>query len=186
MPPRDNTATADVDDHRAGRLRNGKACADRGRHGLLDQIDAPRACRQRRFLNRATLDRGRAGRHADDDHGIGEGTPVMHLADEVLDHLLCNFEIRDHAVAHGTDRFDIAGCAAQHHLGVVADCADMLLAAARHGGHDGGFVEDDAPPLHIDQRICGPEVDCHIARQKAEKTAEHAFPARSFPKRRLQ
>ena len=104
----------------------------------------------------------------------------MHLADEMLDHLLRDLEIRDHAVAHGTDRLDIAGRPAQHHLGVVADRANMLFATPRHGGDDGGLVQDDSPPLHVDQRICGPEVDGHIARQYAEKIAEHAFPALPF------
>ena len=53
----------------------------------------------------------------------------MHLADEVLDHLLGDFEIGDDAVAHRTDRLDVAGRAPQHHLGVVADGADGFLAA---------------------------------------------------------
>ena len=115
-------AAADIDDHRAGRLRvTGRSGADRRRHRLFDQIDAPRAGRQRRFLNGAAFDRGRARGHADDDHRIGEGAAVMHLADEVLDHLLGDFEVGDDAVAHRADRFDVAGRAAQHHLGVVAD-----------------------------------------------------------------
>ncbi len=50
----------------------------------------------------------------------------MHLADEVLDHLFRDFEIGDDAVAHRADRFDVAGRAAQHHLGVVADGADVI------------------------------------------------------------
>ena len=54
----------------------------------------------------------------------------MHLADEVLDHLLGDFEVGDDAVAHRADRLDVAGRAAQHHLGVVADGEDRLLAAA--------------------------------------------------------
>ena len=55
----------------------------------------------------------------------------MHLADEVLDHLLGDFEVGDDAVAHRADRFDVAGRAAQHHLGVVADRENLLLAALR-------------------------------------------------------
>ena len=54
----------------------------------------------------------------------------MNLADEVLDHLFRDLEIGDDAVAHRADRLDVAGRAAQHHLGVVADGADLLLAAA--------------------------------------------------------
>jgi hypothetical protein len=93
----------------------------------------------------------------------------MHLADEVLDHLFGDFEIGDDAVAHGPDRLDVAGRAAQHHLGVVADRADLLLAALDHGdGDDRGLVEDDAASLHIDQRVRRAEIDGHVARQHAD------------------
>ena len=37
-----------------------------------------------------------------------------------------------------------------------------------------GFVEDDAAALDIDQRVRGPQIDGHVARKRAKKTAEHA------------
>src|SRR6185437_7985230 len=77
-------AAADIDHHRAGGLADRQAGADRRRHRLLDEIDAPRAGRERTLLDGAALHRGRARGHADDDHRIGEGPAVMHLADEVL------------------------------------------------------------------------------------------------------
>ena len=99
----------------------------------------------------------------------------MHLADEVLDHLLGDFEVGDDAVAHGADGLDVAGRAAQHHLGVVAHGADGLLAAAGGDGRDHrGFVEHDAAAFDIDQRVRGPKIDGHVARKRAKKTAEHA------------
>src|SRR3984957_15742830 len=78
------------------------------------------------FLDGAALDRGRARGHADDDLRRGEAAAVMHLADEMLDHLLGDLEIGDDAVAQGTDRLDVAGGAAQHHLGLVADGQHLL------------------------------------------------------------
>ena len=99
----------------------------------------------------------------------------MHLADEVLDHLLRDFEIGDDAVAHGTDGFDIAGGAPQHHLGVVADGAHRFFAAARgNGGHHRRLVQHNAAAFDIDQRVRRSEVDCHVARKGTQKTAEHA------------
>ena len=44
----------------------------------------------------------------------------MNLADEVLDHLLGDFEVGDDPVAHGADRLHVAGLAAQQLLGVNA------------------------------------------------------------------
>ena len=68
----------------------------------------------------------------------------------------------------------LPGVRAQHHLGVVADRANLFLAAAIDRGDDGRLVEDDAASLDVNQGIRGPEIDRHIARQCAEKTAEHA------------
>jgi hypothetical protein len=59
----------------------------------------------------------------------GEAAPVVHLADEMLDHLLRHLEIGDHAVAQRADGLDVAGRAAEHQLGLVAHGQDLLLAA---------------------------------------------------------
>jgi hypothetical protein len=104
----------------------------------------------------------------------------------MLDHLFRNFEIRDDAVAHRPDRLDIAGGTPQHHLGVVADGTDLLLTPSIDRGDDRRFVEHDAATLDVDKGIRGPEVNRHIARQCAEKTAEHVKPAIPFPAKRLK
>ena len=65
-------AAADVDDHVPGRLGDGQAGADRGRHRLLDQVGLARAGRERRLLDRALLDAGDARRDADDDARVRE------------------------------------------------------------------------------------------------------------------
>ena len=168
-------AAADIHHHRAGGFGDRQAGADGGRHRFFDQKDAARAGRQSRFLNRAAFHRGRAGGHADDDHGIGEGAAVMHFADEMLDHFFGDFEIGDDAVAQRADGLDIAGRAAQHQLGLVADGAHGLLAAAGgDGGHHRRLIQHDAPAFDIDQRIRRPKIDGHVARKRAKKTAEHA------------
>ncbi len=97
----------------------------------------------------------------------------MHLADEVLDHLFSNFKVGDHAVAHRADRLDMARRAAQHHLGVIANGEHLLLAAARDDRNDRRLVQNDAPALHIDQRVGGPEVDGHIGREHSKQTTKH-------------
>ena len=98
----------------------------------------------------------------------------MHLADEMLDHFLRHLEIRDDAVAHRPDRLDVARRPAQHHLGVVTDRADLLLAPSIDRGDDRRLVQDDAAALDVNKGIRGSQIDRHIARQRAEKTAEHA------------
>ena len=75
--------------------------------------------------------------------GRGEAAAVVHLADEMLDHLLRDLEIGDHAVAQRADGGDVARRAAEHLLGLLADREHLLLAAhvgdgdhARLGQHD--------------------------------------------------
>src|ERR1041385_3501510 len=46
----------------------------------------------------APLDRGRAGRYADDDLRIEQAASPMHLPNKMLDHLLCGLEIRNDPV----------------------------------------------------------------------------------------
>src|SRR5213075_1473389 len=101
---------------------------------------------------------GGAGRHADDDLGVHEALAVVDLADEVLDHLLGDFEVGDDPVAHRADGFHVAGGAAQHHLGFDAHGVDHLAAAHGSQRHHGGLVQHDAPAFHVDQRVGGAEV----------------------------
>ena len=88
----------------------------------------------------------------------------MHLANEVLDHLFRNFKVGNHAVAHRADGFDVARRTTKHHLGLIANSENLLLAALIDNGDHGRFVEHNAPRLHIDQRIRCPQVDGHIGR----------------------
>jgi hypothetical protein len=142
-------AAADVDDHGARRLGHRQARADRGRHRLFDQEHAPRASRFGRFLNGAPLDGGGAGGHADDDLGTGEASPVVNLADEMLDHFLRHLEIGNDTVAQGPDGGDIARGSAQHHFRLVADGEHVFLALDLGNGDYRRLVQDDAPSLDV-------------------------------------
>ena len=72
---------------------------------------------------------------------------VVHLADEMLDHLLGDLEIGDHAVAHGADGGDVAGRAAKHLLGFLADREHLFLAADVGDGDHARLGEHDATAL---------------------------------------
>src|SRR5205823_11446007 len=104
------------------------AGADRRRHWFLDQKNPPGACAFRRFLDRPPLYRSRARRHADNDLGRGEAAPVVHLADEMLDHFLRHLEIGDDAIAQRTDRLNIARGAAEHQFCLLADRKHLFSA----------------------------------------------------------
>ncbi len=105
---------------------DGQAGADGGGLRLVDQAHAARAGVEAAVVDGPALDRRGAGGHADQDLGIDEPATVVHLADEVLDHLLGDFEVGDDSVAHGANRFHVARRAAQHHLGFDAHGVDLL------------------------------------------------------------
>ena len=113
--------------------------------------------------------------HADDDHRRGEAPPVLHLADEMLDHFLRDLEIGDDAVAQGADGVDVAGRAAEHLLGLVADRQHLLLAAHIGDGDDAGFIKHDAAAFDINKGVRGAEIDSHVRRHKAEQAREHSI-----------
>ena len=69
-------ATADVDDHVAGRLVDRQAGTDRRGHRLLDDVDLAGAGCVAGVLDRALLDAGDAAGHADDDARARQGATL--------------------------------------------------------------------------------------------------------------
>src|SRR6185312_634827 len=96
----------------------------------------------------AALDLRRAAGHAEDDAWARrEQLVVVHLLDELLEHLLGDGEVGDHAVLHRADGDDVARRLAEHQLRVLADRLDGLLAARARFLADGdhrGLVQHDA------------------------------------------
>jgi hypothetical protein len=71
----------------------------------------------------------------------------MHHLDKLLEHLLGNGEVGDHAVLHGANGFDVARDLAQHGLGFVANGLYAFLAlgtAFVTNRNHRGFVEHNA------------------------------------------
>ena len=129
-------AAADVDDHVPGRLGDRQPGADRGGHRLLDQVGLARAGAERRLLDGALLDAGDARRDADDDARVREAV-LVHLLDEVAEHLLGDVEVGDDAVLQRPDRGDRPGRAAEHALGLDADRVHLAACAGRSRRRDG-------------------------------------------------
>jgi hypothetical protein len=58
---------------------------------------------------------------------MGGTAGVVHHLDELLEHLLGDGEVGDHAVLHRADGLDVAGHLAQHLLGFLADRLMVFL-----------------------------------------------------------
>ena len=117
-------AAADVHDHVARGLADREAGADRGSHRLLDQIGVAGAGGEAGLLDRALLDPGHAGGHAD-HHARVRPAVLVDLLDEVAEHLLGHVEVGDHAVLERADRRDRARGSAEHALGLDAHGVDL-------------------------------------------------------------
>ncbi len=92
---------------------------------------------------------------------------VVRLLDEIVEHLLGDFEVGDDAIFHGLDSHDVAGRAAQHLFGLFADGLD--LARVLVDGDDRGLIHHDALAPCVDQRVGRPQVDGKIAGKNAEQ-----------------
>ena len=111
-------------------------------------------------------------RDADDDLGFGKGGAFVHLADEMLDHFFGHIEVGNHAFAHRADRFDAAGRATQHQLGVFADGEDFFLTVLDVVSDHRGLGQDNTAPFDVDKRIRCPKVDGHVRREHAQQFVE--------------
>src|SRR5690606_35306147 len=164
-------AAADVHDHVGGGFVDGQAHADGGGHGFGDHVHVAGAGVGGGVLDGAALDLGDAGGDGDDDAGGDAQGVVVRLADEVFQHRLGDVEVGDDAVLHRADGGDVAGRAAEHAFGLVADGAD--LAALGVQGDDGGFAEHDALVFDVNEGVGGAEVDADVVGEVAEKGRSH-------------
>src|SRR5690606_22149523 len=169
-------AAADVQHHGAARLVHRHVGADRGRHRFLDQVHLAGAGADGGFLDGAALDLGRAAGHADQYPRAGlEEARLVHLLDEVLQHLLGDGEVGDDAVLQRPDGLDVAGRTAKHGLGFGADRSDALRAAITvlPDGNNRGLVEDDSLAPAVNQRVGGTEINGKVVGKKPADAIEH-------------
>ena len=100
------------------------------------------------------------------------GVSVVHLLDEVMNHLLGDVEVADHPVAQGPDGDDVGGSAANHAFRLGADGEHPL--GPRVHGDDARLADDDPPVTHRDERVGGAEVDADVVGEQAEQAVEDA------------
>jgi hypothetical protein len=145
--------------------------SDRRRHRLLDEIGLAGPRGERGLLDRALFHAGHAAGDAHDDARVREAV-VVHLLDEMAEHLLGHVEVRDDAVLQRADRRDRPRRAPEHPLRLDAD--RVHLAGALVDRHDRGLRKHDAPPTHVDERVRGAEVDGHLPAAEAAYGAPEA------------
>ncbi len=95
---------------------------------------------------------------------------LVHLLDEVAQHLLSDVEVGDHAVLERADGRDRAGCPAEHSLGLHPDRVDVTRPLV--DGDDRGLRQHDPASPHVDERVCGAEVDGHVTAAEAGESSE--------------
>src|SRR5439155_20430904 len=133
-------------------------------HRLLDQVRLTCTRAQRCLFDRSLLDTRHAGRNADDDTWMCKAM-LVHLLDEVPEHLFGDVEVGDHAVLERTDGRDRPRRAPEHALRLDAD--GVHLARSLVDYDDGGLGEDDPTAADVHERVRGTEVHSHIAATEA-------------------
>ena len=93
----------------------------------------------------------------------------MRLADEMLDHLLGDFEVGDDSGAQRSDGLNIFGRLAHHQLGVVADRPHLADSVFDFHRNDGRLAGDDSGAPDIDDSVGGTEVDRDVSRREIEQ-----------------
>ena len=90
---------------------------------------------------------------------------LVHLLDEVAQHLLRHVEVGDDAVLERADGGDRAGRAAEHPLRLHPHGVHVTRALVDRD--DRRLREHDAAPPHIDKSVRRTEVDGHVAAAEA-------------------
>ena len=161
---------ADVDDHISGGLGDRKSRPDGRRHCLFDQVDLARAGLQCGVLHGPFLDLGYLRRNRDDDPWANQERAAVGLSNEMLEHLLGDLEVGDHAVLHRANGLDVARSLAQHFLGPGADRLDPVGDPV--DSDDRRLDHGDSTTPHIDQGIGRSEIDCKVRREQPEKAGK--------------
>src|SRR5579884_1076995 len=104
---------------------------------------------------------------------------LVHLLDEVAQHLLRDVEVGDDAVLERPDRADRAGRATEHPFCLEAD--RVHLARPLVDRHDRRLGENDPAAAHVHERVRRTEVDRHVAAAEAREIREGAHPSRPAP-----
>src|SRR5690348_8147484 len=145
-------ATADVDHHVPGRRLDREPYAAGRGHRLRDHVDSLRPRCLRRIPHGPLLDLRDPRRYADAHLGLhAEQVAVDDRLQEEPQHLLGHVEVGDHPVLERAYGEDAVGRAAEHALRFEPDAFDFPRGLLDRD--DGGLVEHDALPLHVDQRI---------------------------------
>jgi len=133
-------------------------------------------------LHGALLDLGHTGGDADDDARTREQRDaVVHLVDEVLEHVLGDVEVADDAVLQRPDRDDVLRRAAEHPLGLGTDREDRAgLQVLRD---DGRLADHDAATADVHERVRRAEVDADITGEQSPEGFEQA--GAPFPETRV-
>ncbi len=178
IPPRLMTATSVVPPPTStirlpeGSL-TGQPGADGGRHRLLDQPRPAGARVDGGVAHGPLLDLGHAGRDADQHARATDlGEALVHLGDEVANHLLGDVEVADDPVAQRPDGHDVGRRAAHHALRLRAD-GEHALGAGVHG-HHARLADDDAAVADGDQRVGRAEIDPDVVAEEAEQAVEES------------
>ena len=156
-------AAANVYYHVPTRLVNGNARTDRREYRLFAHVCFFCTGLCCRLHDRAPLGRGHTCGHAHHHLGAEKIPFAERFLDVVAKHRLGDAVVGDDAIFHRTIRDNLAGSAAYHFFGVVADGEDFVV--THRNSDDRRLVEHDALARHIHEYRRRAEVDAEFGRE---------------------
>ena len=120
-------------------------------------------------LHRAALDTGHARWDADHELRLKDADLATHLVDEIPEHVFGDHIVRDHAIAHRTERGDRARGSPEHESRLLThrDDPGPVRAILLRERDDGWLGEDDPLPTDVNDDIGGAQVDADLAGEHA-------------------
>ena len=96
----------------------------------------------------------------------------MNFFYEKPEHLFRHFEVGDDSLHQWARCGDIGGSPPDHFFRLGADCDDLARLLVYRD--DGGLIDDDSLPPHVDERIRGSEIDSDVVGEISEESVEHS------------
>ena len=142
-------SSADVQHHASARPSDIQTGADRGHLRLFLDVYLLRAAAVCRVADRIALYAGDVARAADQDDRPLEHAFELQLLEEIVQHDLGHFKVRDDAVLQRADRQHPAGRPSQHFFCLASRRQAFLR--FRIYRNDAGLIDDDALAFHVHQ-----------------------------------
>ena len=156
-------AAADIDNHAARRIADRQLHADRARQRLWNKAHFARPRLFRTVLHGTHFHFVDSVWHSYDNARLHHFVVATALVDEIAQHFIRNFRVRNDTVLHRTNRQNIARITTEHVLRTLSYCDDFVRVLVQ--GDDRRFFHDNPTTCDVHQRVHRPKINADVIRK---------------------